>query len=366
VKERPHRAPNWAMVFNSLPDEATILATYHQLAKKYHPDNGGSTDIMQAINAARDAALIDLKNPAHPSPGIEDEEDGKKEEGKEHEQEAEDQGEEYQGEEYQGEEYQGEEQINPAPVFARPEKLAVTLAAVLLTSFVAFLIYTVGLPPLTNQPRLQSTNLPQAQPLPGSSGCVIWNIEHTHCRRYQWLVSSTTTQESNPIISSPQVSEKATIKLQEGQERSATLTPLQFDGSFDHVVVGSVVAAPEIPRMPDTSETQSASRKNAPTAQIPSTNALSQDMDDWHNKIGFMLQSKGRSIRMTLPRHGTVVVSFNVDRNGHMLESHIQQSSGFPLLDREVLSLVARAQPFPPIPPDYEKSSKVVTATVSF
>jgi periplasmic protein TonB len=89
-------------------------------------------------------------------------------------------------------------------------------------------------------------------------------------------------------------------------------------------------------------------------------------MDDWHNRIGFMLQSKGRSIRMTLPRHGTIVVSFNVDRNGYMLESHIQQSSGFPLLDREVLSLVARAQPFPPIPPEYEKSSKVVTATVSF
>jgi TonB family protein len=356
VKERPHRAPNWAMVFNSLPDEATIMATYHQLAKKYHPDNGGSTDIMQAINAARDAALIDLKNPAPPSPGIEEEEDGEKEEGKEHEQEA----------EYQGEEYQGEEQINPAPVFARPEKLAVTLAAVLLTSFVAFLIYTVGLPPLTNQPRLQSTNLPQAQPLPGASGCVIWNIEHTHCRRYQWLVSSTTTQESNPIISPPQVSEKPTIKLQEGQERSVTPTPLQFDGSFDDVVVGSVGAAPQMPRMPDTSETQSASRKNAPAAQIPSTNALSQEMDDWHNKIGFMLQSKGRSIRMTLPRHGTVVVSFNVDRNGHMLESHIQQSSGFPLLDREVLSLVAGAQPFPPIPSDYEKSSKVVTATVSF
>jgi curved DNA-binding protein CbpA len=45
------------MVFNNLPDEASIMATYHQLAKKYHPDNGGSTEIMQAINAARDAAL---------------------------------------------------------------------------------------------------------------------------------------------------------------------------------------------------------------------------------------------------------------------------------------------------------------------
>ena len=185
-------------------------------------------------------------------------------------------------------------------------------------------------------------------------------------RRYQWLESSTTTQESEPFNSAPQVPEKAAIKLQEGQQKSVIPTPRQFEGSFDDVVVGSVGPAPQIPPMPDTPETQSASRKNAPAAEKPSTSALSQAMDDWHNKIGFMLQSKGRSIRMSLPRHGTVVVSFNVDRNVHMLESHIQQSSGFPLLDREVLSLVARAQPFPPIPPDYEKSSKVVTATVSF
>jgi hypothetical protein len=46
------------MVFNNLPDEPTIMATYHQLGKKYHPDNGGSTEIMQAINAARDAAVV--------------------------------------------------------------------------------------------------------------------------------------------------------------------------------------------------------------------------------------------------------------------------------------------------------------------
>jgi hypothetical protein len=342
VKERPRRAPNWAMVFNNLPDEASIMATYHQLAKKYHPDNGGSTEIMQAINAARDAALIDLKNPAPPSPGIEEEEEeeGKREEGKEDEQEEEDQEEEDQEEEdqeeedqeeeSQEEESQEEEQINPGPVLARPKKLAVTLAAVLLTSFILFLIYTVALPPLTNQPRLQSTNLPQAQPLPGSSSCVIWNIEHTHCRRYQWLDSATTTQESAPIISPLQIPEKAAIKLKEGQE-SITPTPPQIRESFDDAVIGSVGPTLQIPQMPDTPETQSASRTKAPAAQTPSSIAVSQAMADWYNEIAIMLQSKGRSIRMTLPRHGTVVVSFTVDRNGHMLENHIQQKLRFPL-----------------------------------
>jgi TonB family protein len=344
------------MVFNHLPDEATIMATYHQLAKKYHPDNGGSTEIMQAINAARDAALMDLKNPAPPSPGIEEEEEGGKEEAQE------EQKQEWHEEEWHEQE---EQEFAAAPILARPKKLAVTLAAVLLTSFILFLIYTVALPPLTNQPRLQSTNLPQAQPLSGSSSCVIWNMEHTHCRRYQWLDSSSTTQDSKPIISPPQIPEKAAIKLKEGQE-SITPTPPQFRESFDDVVVGSVGPTLQIPQMPDTPEIQSASRTKAPAAQTPSSIAVSQAMADWYNEIAIMLQSKSRSIRMTLPRHGTVVVSFTVDRNGHMLENHIQQSSGFPLLDREVLSLVARVQPFPSIPPDYEKSSKAVTANVSF
>jgi TonB family protein len=333
VKERPGRVPNWEMVFNNLPDEATIMATYHQLAKKYHPDNGGSTEIMQAINAARDAALLDLKNPAPFAPGVEEEEEGEEEAQEEQGQEEEEQKEEGHEEE--------EQEFAAAPVLARRNKLAVTLVAVLLTSFILILIYPVAPPPLTNQPQTQSTNPPQAQPPPTSSGCALWNTEHTHCRKYQWLDSSTTTQESKPIISPPQVPEKAAIKLQEGQE-SITPTPPQIQESSNDVVVGPVDPAP----------------------QIPSSIAVSQEMADWHNRIAFMLQ--GRSIRMSLPRHGRVVVSFTVDRNGHVLESHIRQSSGFPLLDREVLNLVVRVQPFPPVPPDYEKSSKVVTANVGF
>jgi TonB family protein len=326
------------MVFNNLPDEATIMATYHQLAKKYHPDNGGSTEIMQAINAARDAALIDLKNPAPLSPDIEEEDEGKEEA---------QQGEGYEGEGYEGEghEEEGHEEeereFAVTPILAHRSKLAVTLAAMLLTSFILILIYPVARPQLANQSQTQSTSPPQAQPLPASSGCALWNLEHTHCRRYEWLDSSTTTQESNPIIPRLQVPEKAAIKLREGQE-SITPTLPQIQESFDDVVVDPLGPAP----------------------QRRSSIAVSQEMADWYNKIAFMLE--GRSIRMSLPRHGRVVISFTVDRNGHVLESHIRQSSGFVLLDREVLNLVVRVQPFPPIPPDYEKSSKVVMANVAF
>jgi TonB family protein len=353
VNERPRRVPNWEMVFNNLPDEATIMATYHQLAKKYHPDNGGSTEIMQAINAARDAALIDLKNPAPPSADIEKGEEEKKEAEEEqgHEEEGyekegyEKEGYEEEGHEEEGHEEEGhveeEQEFAVAPALARRNKLTVTLGAGLLTSVILILIYPVARPQLANQAKTQSTSRPQAQPLPASSGCTLWNIEHTHCRKYQWLDSSTTTQESTPIISRPQVLEKAAIKLQEGQE-GITPTPQKIQESFDDVVVDPVDPAP----------------------QILSSIVVSQEMADWHNKIAFMLQ--GRSIRMSLPRHGRVVISFTVDRNGYVLERHIRQSSGFLLLDREVLNLVVRVQPFPPIPPDYERNSKVVTANLGF
>lgn len=33
-----------------LPDEATLKVVYRRLAQKWHPDHGGSTEAMQALN----------------------------------------------------------------------------------------------------------------------------------------------------------------------------------------------------------------------------------------------------------------------------------------------------------------------------
>lgn len=53
---------NWRSVlglFNGATVEE-ITARYRELAHKYHPDKGGSPEIMKTINAARDAALREV------------------------------------------------------------------------------------------------------------------------------------------------------------------------------------------------------------------------------------------------------------------------------------------------------------------
>ena len=48
---------------------------------------------------------------------------------------------------------------------------------------------------------------------------------------------------------------------------------------------------------------------------------------------------------------GVVLLSFSVDRDGHVLARRVMQSSGYPALDDEVMAMIERAQPLPPFPP---------------
>jgi periplasmic protein TonB len=47
---------------------------------------------------------------------------------------------------------------------------------------------------------------------------------------------------------------------------------------------------------------------------------------------------------------GIAHAAFRIDRNGHVLESRISQSSGSPALDAETLAILKRADPFPAPP----------------
>jgi protein TonB len=47
---------------------------------------------------------------------------------------------------------------------------------------------------------------------------------------------------------------------------------------------------------------------------------------------------------------GTVLLSFSVDRAGHVLSRTIARSSGHADLNEEVIAVIARAEPLPPFP----------------
>jgi periplasmic protein TonB len=63
---------------------------------------------------------------------------------------------------------------------------------------------------------------------------------------------------------------------------------------------------------------------------------------------------------------GVVLLSFSVDRTGHVLAHQIVHSSGHPELDAEVMSMIERAEPLPPFPPSMTEQSLDLTVPIRF
>ena len=63
---------------------------------------------------------------------------------------------------------------------------------------------------------------------------------------------------------------------------------------------------------------------------------------------------------------GVVLLSFTVDRTGHVLARRIVHSSGHRELDNEVMSMVERAQPLPPFPASMPQAKLDLTVPIRF
>ena len=63
---------------------------------------------------------------------------------------------------------------------------------------------------------------------------------------------------------------------------------------------------------------------------------------------------------------GVVLLSFSMDRNGHVLARHVARSSGHSELDTEVMEMIQRAQPLPPFPPSMAQSRLDLTVPIRF
>lgn len=63
---------------------------------------------------------------------------------------------------------------------------------------------------------------------------------------------------------------------------------------------------------------------------------------------------------------GVAILDFQISRTGRVLVSHIQKSSGFNALDKAVLVMLKRAQPFPPVPPDIKGEQIRFTLPIAF
>ncbi len=73
-----------------------------------------------------------------------------------------------------------------------------------------------------------------------------------------------------------------------------------------------------------------------------------------------------RARRRTHGEEGVVLLSFSVDRTGHVLEHRVARSSGYPALDDEVMSMIERAQPLPPFPATMTEDKLDLTVPIRF
>ena len=116
---------------------------------------------------------------------------------------------------------------------------------------------------------------------------------------------------------------------------------------------------------PSTAETR-AGRAAAPTPGANSRN--SNALPNWKSQLVAKLERYKRYPPEAQSRgeHGVAQLAFSVDRSGGVHNARIVHSSGSSLLDRETLTLVARAQPLPPPPPEVPGSQIPITVPIRY
>jgi len=105
------------------------------------------------------------------------------------------------------------------------------------------------------------------------------------------------------------------------------------------------------------SSAPSTAEQRAQRAAAPMPGASSRNSDavpNWKSQLVARLERYKRypSEAQSRGERGVAQLAFSVDRSGGVHNARIVQSSGSSILDRETLTLVARAQPLPPPPPE--------------
>ncbi len=165
-------------------------------------------------------------------------------------------------------------------------------------------------------------------------------------------------------------------------EPPAAVTSLQLDAIHPNVIPGIDVASPEPIPSPQTEfdeltpaiplETKSVPERRAEEAQplMPAEDVVARAAPTSISPVqqrlvrGVTAQYAGvlkgwLQRNMRYPRdawleghQGTVVVLFTIGRDGKVITSTLERSSGHKLLDGEAVHMVKRADPFPAMPPE--------------
>ncbi len=129
------------------------------------------------------------------------------------------------------------------------------------------------------------------------------------------------------------------------------------------------VAAPETPPPPPPPPPKVEEQKPpAPAMPARSKGGAPHIAPAWQTSLVRHLERYKRypSAAQERGEEGVVLLSFSVDRSGHVLEHHVLRSSGYPALDDEVMSMIERAQPLPPFPATMTEAKLDLTVPIRF
>lgn len=115
----------------------------------------------------------------------------------------------------------------------------------------------------------------------------------------------------------------------------------------------------------------STAERRAERAAAPMPGASSRNpnaMPNWKSQLVSRLERYKRypSEAQARGEHGVAQLAFSVDRSGGVHNARIVRSSGSSLLDSETLSLVQRAAPLPPPPPEMGGSQIAISVPIRY
>lgn len=118
---------------------------------------------------------------------------------------------------------------------------------------------------------------------------------------------------------------------------------------------------------PPSSDAPRATADAAPAPGASSAHA-SQSPATWQGSLLARLEQFKRypADAQTGREEGTAMVTFSMDRKGHVLAAHLAGGSGHASLDAETLALVRRAEPLPPPPDEVRGDPITLTVPVEF
>lgn len=106
----------------------------------------------------------------------------------------------------------------------------------------------------------------------------------------------------------------------------------------------------------------------APQRGAPASAVSANRVPNWQNQLMLKLNEAKRypPRARRYRQEGVAYLRFTMDRDGRVLETSIEQGSGYRLLDREALALIERAQPLPRPPAEMPGETLEFVVPVEF